>query len=75
MIPYCPSKRHGYELLVDGVSMKFSYYPPNGMKVSTRTFHTLFESYENSWGTMVTLRTPRISAVKEISLLTSGHFL
>jgi len=36
------------ELLVDGVSMKFSS-APNGIKVSTHTFHhVLFESYQNS---------------------------
>ena len=47
MIPYCPSKRPSYELLVDGVSMKFSYVS-NGINVSTHTFHTLFESYKSS---------------------------
>ena len=66
MIRHCPSKQQSYELLMDGVSMKFSY-TPNGIKVSTFTFDTLFESYENSWGTMVTLRTPRTSAAKETS--------
>ena len=39
MIPHCPSKQDS-ELLVDGVSMKFSY-APNEIKVSTRTFHTV----------------------------------
>jgi len=74
MIPQCPSEQGSYELLVDGVSMEFSY-APNDIKVGTHTFHTLFEeSYENNWGTMVTLRTPRTSAVKETSLLTSSHF-
>ena len=73
MMPHCPSKQHS-ELLVDGVSMNFSY-TPNNVMVSTHTFHTLFESYENSWGTMVTLRTPRTSAAKETSSLTSSHFL
>ena len=75
MIPHCPStKQHTCELLVDGVSMKFSYAPDH-IKASTHTFHTPFESYENSWGTMVTLRTPRTSAAKETSLLTFDHFL
>jgi len=73
MIRHCPSKQRSRELLVDGVSMKFSY-APNDVKVSTHTFHTLFETYEDSWGTMVTLRTPRTSAAKETSLL-STHFL
>jgi len=74
MIHHCPSKQDGYEVLVDGVPMKFSYVP-NDIRVGTHTFYTLFESYENSWGTMVTLRTPRTSAAKETSLLTSNHFL
>jgi len=38
MIPHCPSKRSGYELLVDGVSVKFSYYAPNDIKVSTHMY-------------------------------------
>ena len=40
MIPHCPSKQDSYELLMDGVSMKFSY-APNEIKVSTHTFHTV----------------------------------
>jgi len=74
MIRHCPSKYHSCELFVDGVSMKFSY-APNDMKVSTHTIDTLFEAYENSWGTMVTLQTPRTSATKETSLLTSSYYL
>ena len=74
MIRHCPSKQRSYELLVDRVSMKFSY-AHNDIKVSTHTFHTLFESYENSWGTMVTLQTLTTSFAKETSLLTSSHFL
>ena len=54
--------------------MKFSC-ASRDIKVSTHTFHTLFKSYENSWGTMVTLQTPGTSAAKETSLLTSSHFL
>jgi len=69
-----PSQQHGCELLVDGVSMKF-LHAPSDIEVSTHTFHTLFESYENSWGTMVALRTLRTSTTKETSLPTSGHFL
>ena len=52
MIPHCLRKWDNRELLVDGVPMKF-LYAPNDIKVGTHTFHT-FESYENSWGTMVT---------------------
>ena len=44
---------------------------PYGIEVSTDAFHTVSEPYENSWGTMVNLRTPRNSAAKEIS---SSHF-
>ena len=40
-----------------------------GVKVSVYTFHTLFESYENSLGTMVISRTPGASSAKETSLL------
>ena len=66
MIHHCSTKQHSYELLVDGVSMKFSY-APNDIKMSTHAFHTLFESYRNSWGTMITLQTLRTSAPKETS--------
>ena len=62
------------ELDIDGVLMKFSK-APEGIKVSTHVFHTLrLESYENSWETMVTLRTARTSAAKETSSLTSSCF-
>ena len=74
MIPHSPSKQHSCWLFVDGVSIEFSY-SPNDIKVGTHTFHTLFESDEDSWGTMVTLRTPGTSAAKETSLLNSSHFL
>ena len=74
MIRHCPTKQDSCELLVDGVSIEFSY-TPNDIKVSTHTFHTLFKSYENSWGTMVTLRTPETFVAKETYLLTSSHFL
>jgi len=74
MIPHYPKKEKCCELFVDGVSVKFSY-APRGIKVSTHTFDTLIESYENSWGTMVTLRTPGTSATKETSLLISSHSL
>jgi len=47
----------------------------DGIKVSTHTFHTVFEPYENSWGPMVALRTPRDSLAKETSFLTSSRFL
>ena len=74
MIPHCPSKQDCYELLVDGVCMKFSY-ALNDVKVSAHILHTPFKSDENSWGIMVTLQTSMTSAAKETSLLTSGHFL
>ena len=48
---------------------------PSDIRVSTQAFHTVFEPYENSWGTMVTLRTRRNSAARETSLLTSTRFL
>ncbi|KIM59806.1 hypothetical protein SCLCIDRAFT_982325 [Scleroderma citrinum Foug A] len=50
-------------------------HAPNGIKVSELAIQTVFEPYENSWGTMVTLRTARNSAAKGTSLLTSSHFL
>ena len=59
-----PRKYGSYE--IDGVPGNFSA-APDGIKVSTRAFHTVFEPYENSWGTMVTLRTPRNSAAKTSS--------
>jgi len=59
---------------IDGVLNSFSA-APDGIKVSAHAFHTAFDPYENSWGTMVTLRTPTNSAAKETSLLTSSHFL
>ena len=74
MIRHCPSKQDSCELLVDGVSTKFSY-APNGIKVGPHIFDTLFKSHENSWEIMVTLQTLRTSAAKETSLLTSSHFL
>jgi len=75
MIHHYPSKQYGCELLMHGVSMNFSYAPYD-IKVSPRTtFHTPFESYENNWVAMVTLRTPRTSPAKEISLLNSSDFL
>ena len=48
---------------------------PYGIKVSTHAFHTIFEPYENSWGIMVTFRTPRSSVARETSFLTLSRFL
>ena len=59
---------------IDEVPSNFSD-APDGIKVSTHAFHTVLEPYENSWVTMVTLRTPRNSAVKETSLPTLTRFL
>ena len=61
-------------LYVDGNFMKFSK-APKGIKVITHVFHTLLESYKNSWEIMVALRTARTSTAKEIYLLTSIRFL
>jgi len=47
----------------------------DGVEVSTHAFRTMFEPYENSWGTMVTLQTQRNSTAKETSLLISSRFL
>jgi len=68
------SRKYGsYE--IDGVPGNFSV-APDGIKVSTHyAFHVMFEPYENSWGTMLTLRAPRNSAAKELSLLTLSYFL
>ena len=60
--------------VMEGVSGNFSA-SPNGIKVNTRTFYTVFEPYKNSWETMVTLGAPRDSAAKETSFLTSSRFL
>ena len=75
MIRHRPSEQRGYEVLVDGVSMKFLRSPSDIKVSSTHTFHTLFESYESSWETMDTLRTMRTSIAKETSSLNSSHFL
>ena len=74
MIPHCSSEWGSCELLVDGVPTKFSD-APSDIKVNTVIVHILFESYENSWGTMGTLRTLGTFAAKETSFLTSGHCL
>ena len=74
MIPRCPSKEHSYGVLVDGVFTKF-LRAPNDIEVSTHTVDVLVESYESSWGTMVTLRALRTSTAKETSFLNSSHFL
>ena len=72
ILPDRPSKYASFE--TDGRPCNF-LDAPDGIKVSTHAFHTVFWPYENSWGTMVTLRTPRNSAAKETSLLMSSHFL
>ena len=72
---YLRKVQASYEVLhADGVSMTFSR-APESIQVSAHVFHTRLESYANSWGTMVTFRTARTSAVKETYLLTSSHFL
>ena len=67
-----PRKYGSYK--IDEVSSNF-WATLDGVKVSPHAFYTVFEPYENSWGTMVTLRTPWDSAAKETSLLTSSRFL
>ena len=63
-----------HTLHVDGVWMQF-FLDSEGAKVSMYNSCTLLESHENSWETMVTLRTPGASAAKETSLLTSNPLL
>ena len=63
-----------YSYKIHGMPSNFSA-APHGIKVSTHACHTVFEPYEDSSGTMVTLRTPRNSAAKETSFLISSHFL
>jgi len=73
MIPARPRNLYdNYE--IDEVPGNF-WAAPDGIKVSKHAFHTMFEPYANSWGTMVTLRTPRNSASKKTSFLTLSHFL
>ena len=67
-----PRKHGSYEIA--GVPGNFLDVP-DSIEVSTHVFHTVFKPYENSWGTTVTSRTPRNSAAKATSLLTSSHFL
>jgi len=62
------TKCGSYEML--GVPGSF-WAASDDIQVSTRAFHTLFEPYEDSWETMVTLRTPMNSLAKE----TSSRFL
>jgi len=60
---------------INGVPGSF-WATSDGIKVTTHAFHTVFEPYEDSWGTMVTLpETPMNSLAKETSLLTSSRFL
>ena len=61
-------------LCVDGVWLNV-YLAHEGAKVSAYNFRTLLESHEDSWGTMVTLRTLGASVAKETSLLTSSPLL
>jgi len=71
MILNRPRKYGSYE--IRGVLGNFSA-APDGIKVSIHAFYTMPEPYENSWGTMVTLRTARNSVAKETSLLTLSRF-
>jgi len=60
---------------IDGVPGNFLASLDSKVKVSTHAFHTVFEPYENSLGTMVALRTPTNSAAKETSSLIWSLFL
>ena len=69
-----PRKSH-CQYKIDGVPSHFSD-APDGIKVSTHAFHIIvFEPYNNSQETMVTLQTLRNFAAKETSLLTLSRFL
>jgi len=59
---------------VSGVRGSF-WAASDDIQVSIHAFHTVFEPYEDSWGSMVTLRTPTNSLAKETSLMTSSHFV
>ena len=50
-----PRKYGNYE--INGFPGNFSA-TPNGINAGTHTFHTVFEPYKNSRGTMVTLQSP-----------------
>jgi len=63
-----------YTLYVDEVWMKI-FRDREGAEVSMYNSCTLLESHENSWETMVTLRTPGASAGRETSLLTLSSLL
>ena len=60
--------------IIYGVRGNFSR-TPDGIQVSIHAFLMVSEPYEDSWGTMVTLRIPTNSLPKETSLLTSSRFL
>jgi len=61
---------YGSHFVVDTIPDRF-WAASYDIKVSTHAFHDVFEPYEDSWGTMVTLRTPTNSPAKETSLMTS----
>ena len=58
-------------LRVDGAIVRFSS-EHEGTKVNMHTFGALFESHEDSWVNMVTLRIRGASVPKETSFLTSS---
>jgi len=62
-------------MILDWPRKLYDSYVMEGVSGNFLAFHTVFEPYENSWETIGTLRTPRNSAAKETSSLTSSGFL
>jgi len=61
---------YGSHFIIGPIPVRF-WAASYDIKVSTHAFHEVFEPYDDSWGTMVTLRIPRNSLAKETSLMTS----
>ena len=58
---YDKAHQGGHTLHVDGIKTVEFLLVHDGTMVSAHSiFHTLFESHENSWGTMVKLGTHKI---------------
>jgi len=74
MVLHRQRKYGSHTVTIRGVLANF-WAAPDGIKVSINALRIMFEPYENSWGTTVTLRTPRDSAAKETSLPTSSRIL
>ncbi|KIM67995.1 hypothetical protein SCLCIDRAFT_997108 [Scleroderma citrinum Foug A] len=61
MIPHCPSKQDSYELLMDGVSMKFSY-APNEIKLGDYGHFTESEDFRCEGNLFADLRSLSLNA-------------